>query len=199
MGVAQRWKALPRAAKWAIAASVIGGAYLGVIDPLLAARQASVFAGDRAARKLEDYTRRSSQFAEAKSKIEFGTKQFGDVALPASGRGAESVASNKIRAALADRGVSQWDIQTARGVQLARDVSEALAPGEGEELQKIVFTVNLTDEPDVVAEVIAEIEGMPEVTMIGAVSLRRLNNQENHVQATLSPETWVVVRREERR
>ena len=199
MGLADRWRGLPRATQWLIIAGVGVGAYLGVIDPLLATRQASVFAADRAARKLEDYSRRSSQFEAAKRQIEFGTDQFGEVAPPSSARGAESIASNRIRAALSDRSVAEWDIQTARGVPLRGGAFDALATGEGEELQKVVFTVNLTDTPDVVAEVIAEIEAMPEVTTIGQVQLRKLNGTERHVQAMLTPETWVIVRREDGR
>ncbi len=199
MGLAERWKGLPRAARWLLIAGVAIGGYLGVVDPLLASRQASAFAADRAARKLEDYARQSGRWEEAKRQIEFGARQFGEVRLPGSGRGMEAEASNRIRAALADRGIAEWDIQTARGVPLARGIPSELEGGEGEELQKVTFTVRLTDEPDVVAEVIAEIERMPEVTTIGQVQLRRLSGDEAMVQATLTPETWVLARREDRR
>ena len=197
-GLGERWKKLPRASKWLVVAVIGMGAYFA-IEPVLDARMLAASRADEAAERLHQYSQRSSQFKAAQNEIGLGTTQFGDVEMPSSGTGVVSAASNRIREALTDRGITEWNIQTRRGVPLGRGVLGELVEGEDQEIQRVTFDVQLTDAPEVVAAVLAEIERMPEVTTIGNVEIRKAGGDGRKVQARLTPETWVIVRREERR
>lgn len=197
-GLGARWKALPRAMKWLIAAGVVAAGYFA-IEPLLDMRMLAASRADDASERLLQYSKRSQQFQAAQQDIRLGTTQFGEVDMPTSGTRVDSTASNKIREALSDRGITEWNIQTRRGVPLGRGVLNELLDGDGEEIQRVTFDVQLTDTPEVVMAVLAEIERMPEVTTIGTLEFRKAGGDSKKVQARLTPETWVIVRREERR
>lgn len=194
----ERWKGLPRATKWLVIAVVGTIAYFAV-EPLLDARMLAASRADESAERLRQYSQQSRQFKKAQDEIRLGTTQFGEVEMPSSGTGVVSTASNKIREALSDRGITEWNIQTRRGVPLGRGVLTELLESEGEEIQRVSFDVQLTDAPEVVTTVLAEIEQMPEVTTIGSVEIRKVGGDAQKVQARFTPETWVIVRREERR
>ena len=196
--VVERWRGLPRAGKWLVVAGIGMGGYF-VVEPVLDARLLASSRADRAAETLEEYSRQSRRWKDAQQSIVLGATAFGEVALPGVRSGAVSAASNKIREALSDRGITEWNIQTQRGIKVSGGVLDELLEGEGDELQRVTFQVQLTDTPGVVAAVLAEIERMPEVTTIGRVEILRVAGEERKVQARLAPETWVIVRREERR
>jgi hypothetical protein len=196
--LAKRWKSLPRATKWIVIAALATGAYFA-IEPVLDARMLAASRADEAAEQLHQFSQRSRQFQQAQQDIGRGTTQFGDVEMPGAGTNVVSTASNKIREALSDRGITEWNIQTRRGVPLGRGVLGELLEGDDQEIQRVTFDVQLTDTPEVVTAVLAEIERMPEVTTIGSVEIRKSGGDGRKVQARLTPETWIIVRREERR
>lgn len=198
MSLSERWRGLPRSMRWLVLAGAVVVGYLGVVDPMLAARQEANVSADRSAARLQEFARQSNRLQGAGAEIARGTSRFGAVGVPGRDSGTVSAASRKIREALTDRGIEEWNIQTQRASELPR-VLEDLLEDESDELQRVTFNVTLTDEPEVVVAVLSEIERMPEVTTIGRLEIRRASGEEGRVTATLYPETWTIVRRGEGR
>lgn len=191
-----RWQALPRTAKWAIFAAIGMGLYFGVVELALDQTNKLDSAADLAALKLREYERQEASRAEALDRIAVGSAAFGSVQVPAKDSTRVTKVSDQIGTILTDHGVTEWNVQTARGSPLGRALLPSLYRPDVEELQKVVFTVTLTDRQATVLAVIADLERIPEIAAINTATLRRAEKGKDRISATLSPEVWVVVPRE---
>jgi hypothetical protein len=191
-----RWKSLPRAAKWAVYGGLFVAAYFAVVQPVLDKTNALSAAADLAALQLRQYDTQEASRAEALARIAMGASAFGPVTLPAKDPTRVSSVSDAIARVLGDRGVVEWNVQTQRSSALGRGVLPGLIKPDTEELQRVVFTVTLTDRTATVLGVIADLERMPEIATIGQVQLRRAEKGKDRISATITPEVWVIVSRE---
>ena len=194
-----RWRTLPRAAKWLVYGGVFVGGFFAVILPILDATNALTARADLAALQLRQYDTQEASRAEAISRIALGTSAFGPVGVPAKDPALMTRVSDAIATILGERGVTEWNVQTQRGTPLGRAVLPGLYKPETEELQKVVFNVTLTDRTATVLGVIADLEQVPEITAIGQTTLRRADKGKDRIAATLTPEVWVIVPRENAR
>lgn len=191
-----RWRTLPRTAHWAIIAALAIGAYFGIVEPVLNYTNKLDAAADLAELKLREYDRQEASRAEALDRIAIGSAAFGEVQIPAKDPNLVSRISDQIAAILNDHGVVEWNVQTLRGSPVGRTILPALYRPDTEELQRIVFTVTLTDRTATVLSVITELERIPEITAISSAQLRRAEKGKDRISATLNPEVWVIVPRE---
>lgn len=194
--VMARWRALPRSAKWGAMGLGFLLAYFVIVDPLLAFTNKLDAAADVAQIQLREYDRQEASRAEALDRIAIGSAAFGSVEIPAKDSSRVTKVSDQIGAILNDHGVKEWNVQTARGSPLGRALLPALYRPDSEELQKVTFTVTLTDRQATVLSVIAELERIPEIAAINSVQLRRAEKGKDRISATLSPEVWIIVPRE---
>jgi len=191
-----RWRSLPRVARWVILAGLGIGAYYGIVEPVLDMTNKADAAADLAALQLREYDKQEASRAEAQARIAIGSTSFGEVALPTKDANLVSRISDQIAAILNDHGVTEWNVQTLRGSPLGRAVLPSLFRPDTEELQRVVFTVTLSDRTATVLSVIADLERIPGIAAISSAQLRRTEKGKDRIAATLSPEVWVIVPRE---
>ena len=191
-----RWRALPRAARWGIFAAAGIGAYFLIVEPLMESTASLSAKADNAARQLREYDRQKAARTEALAQIALGASAFGEVAVPSKDSRLVNQVQNQITRLLGDHGVTEYNLQQLRGNALGRGVLTGLIKPEAEELQRVQITVTLTDKTSTVLSVIADLERIPEISAFGQTQLRRLDKTKDRVQATVTPEVWVVVSRE---
>lgn len=198
-GVVARFRALPRAARWGLLFVAFVVAYFGVVEPVMDLTAKMNAAADRAGSRLATYSQQAKARRDQSNKIDLGVKRFGDVRLPDKDPKRSNEVFTKISDTLKARNISKPSITQNRGVSLGKDVlQELLEPNQ--EVQRLVFELKLEGSPEDVAGVIADLERIPEVTSIGQVVLRRLGKEEERkLQATITPEVWIIAERGGRR
>jgi len=195
--LAQRWSKLPRAARWLVVFGLLVGFYFGVVEPLLTETAEANARADRAAGELEAFREQADSLEGAETTIKIGLTNFGLVEMP-DARATD--ASDRIDAVLRKCDVEDWSFQQQRGVPLGRDAAPGLVEDpDAEEVQRVVFNIQLTARADVVIDVIADLERSPELTAVGQIVLRRTDEERALVQANIQPETWIIVPKEGQR
>ncbi len=183
--------------RWAILFAAALGLYLLVVEPMLEHAAARSVAAERAAERLEEVRRQSGAIQEAEATIAMGVARFGGVLMPEAGSGRDRVVSEKIRRILADRGVRDSRISQQRGTELKGPAVQEMVGGDRYRVERVVFSVEVTDEAATVMGVLADVERLPEVAAIGEVTLRKVSRDEDRVQLVMSPEAWVLRERDQ--
>lgn len=197
--IIKRFRALPRAARWGLGFVVFIAAYFGVVEPVMDLTSKKNAEADRAGSRLTTYANQATARKEQSVKLATGVKRFGDVNLPSK----DSTLSNKLFSKISDilktRNIAKPSITQNRAIALGKDVLvNLLEPNQ--EIQRLVFELKIEGSPEDVAGVIADLERIPEVTTVGQVVLRRLGKEEERkLQATITPEAWVIAERGGRR
>ncbi len=192
----ERWRSLPRAVRWAALFGVALIAYLGVIEPMIDGANQSAVRAERAAEELDEIRQQSGAIKEAEATIAMGVARYGGVLMPEAGTGRDRVVSERIREILTDRGVRDSRISQQRGTELKGPDVEKLVNTDEFSVERVVFSVEVTDKASTVMGVLADVERLPEVAAIGEVTLRKVSRDEDRVQLIMSPETWVLRQRE---
>lgn len=190
----QRFRTLPRAARWAVFAGAILVAYFAVVEPVI----------DRintTASRADD--RESALVALAKdpigaqsSEVALGVRKFGAVELPGDPE-VRSVAFNRRVVEVLSKHRIRNDTSTTRTMPLGAGPLKS-AYTEEERIDRLVREVQFSATPEELAAVIADLESSPEVAAVSRVQLRRGDNQDTaarQLKVTLAVETWVVNRR----
>lgn len=194
-----RYKAFPRSMRWLIVFAVFAGVYFVVIEPALNMMTEWNNAADRAAIALRRYEEQATARDAADTRIAIGVTRLGDVAMPNALRDRSNVLYTKIGSILDKHGVVRPSITQGRPIPLGKGVLAELV-GANEEVQRLTFDVKLEGDPDTILKVIADLERTPEVTTLGTLQLRRTGkDDERKLQATLTPEAWVIAERGGRR
>lgn len=191
-----RWSGLPRAARWGVLAGVALAAYFAVVEPGLDRMNAVASRADRLEARVEEAARRERDRPKAVQEIALGMTRFGGVVMPGDSASGTSAVLSRIDEILTSRDVADWSVQTRRPESLGRGVLEELIDGDTQQVRRVVFDLELTALPEVVIEVLSDLERTAEVTAVREVEIRRLNDDEPMVRATIAPETWVVAARD---
>ena len=198
-GIISRFRSLPRAARWGLGFVVFVVAYFGAVEPVIDTTARLNAAADRADSRLATYSAQAKAREAQSDKLLIGVKRFGDARLPDSDPKRSNEVFTKISDTLKTRNISKPSITQNRGVSLGKDVLLDLL-GPTQEVQRLVFELKLEGSPEDVIGVIADLERIPEVTTIGQVVLRRMGKEEDRkLQATITPEVWIIAERGGRR
>jgi hypothetical protein len=193
----ERWRSQPRAVRWAVLFGVALVAYLLAVEPMIDAGNERSVRAERAAAELEAVRRQSGAIQEAEAAIAVGVARFGGVMMPEAGSGRDRALSEKIRQILSDRGVRDSRISQQRGTELKGPSVEQMVGSDQYRVERVVFSVEVTDKASTVMGVLADVERLPEVAAIGEVTLRKVSRDEDRVQLVMSPEAWVLRERSE--
>lgn len=198
-GIVSKFKSLPRAARWGIGFVAFVVAYFGIVEPVIDLTSKLNAAADRDGSRLAAYSAQAQAREDQSNSLQIGLKRFGDVALPTTDTNRSNQVFTKISNTLKERNIAKPSITQSRGVSLGKDaLLELLSPNQ--EVQRLAFEIKLEGSPEDVAGVIADLERIPEITTISQVVVRRLGKEEDRkLQATITPEVWVIAERGGRR
>lgn len=196
--LSDRWAVLPRAARWLIMAGAFVAAYFVVVEPALVWTERLDTKADILQSGLERERERRGAESDAGQTLARGASQFGDVLPP--GRAERSgVLNARIEEALRGRAVSGLSIKARAPLPLGR-ASMAGVIGENEQVQRLILDLDFEAPPEVAMSILAELERSKEVASVGRVILRRVEKDgQKLVQASVSPEAWIIAPRGERR
>lgn len=195
--LADRFVALPRAARWAVLALVLVGAYLLGIEPAIDAAASVNDRADRREAMLRWLDRESSNPDGEVSQIRSGVERFGKVDPPGDPRQRSEQISEALTRILTAHDVRE-QTTTSRTVPLSTGPMIAfLQPNQI--LQKQVVEVTFESPPEVVARVVADLEREPCVSTVSRITMRRTEEQDRSrrggggmVRAGLTVEAWFV-------
>jgi len=188
-----RFKKLPRAAKWAAAALAFFTAYFAIIEPALDATARYAARADTLQSALVRANQRARGSAGLAADLKLGTARFGDKLSPWENPGSGAL-NKRISDVLGEHGVSAWTSDERRAANLPRDTFEGLlAPDE--RARRIVVDLDFESHPIIATRVIADLERAPEVHAISRLTLRKVDNQKrNTIAVNTSVETWTVAK-----
>lgn len=188
--IAEKFRDLPRAARWGICAGAIVLAYFVAIEPIIDGINATnAKAEDREGALI---TLARDPISSQSSELALGVKKFGAVELPGEPE-IRSVAFNRrVVEILAKHKIK--DSSTTRLMPLgAGPLKDAY--GEANRIDRQVREIQFDATPEDIAAVVADLESAPEVAAISRVQLRRGDQQDSAarlLKATISVEAWVV-------
>ncbi|MEO1130200.1 MAG: hypothetical protein AAFX05_10915 [Planctomycetota bacterium] len=194
-----RWKSLPRSARWLGIFGVILLLHFLVVEPLLDQTARANVQADRAATELAAFREQAGSLQAAANTINIGTTYFGEVAMPSSRTAATTAAQDRIDAVIRSYDVESWSVQLQRPTPLGQKVAPDLVDTDVDELQYIQFNLQISARADVIMDVISDLERSPELTTISQIRMQRSDEEQAMVQATILPVTWIVVPKEVQR
>lgn len=206
-----RFRALPRAARWAILAGIAFGAYFLVIEPLL--DRTNRF--DARADAIEDNLRRAGRLADQDSDegrlVINGMQAFGRPQPPNAASARPEAVQRVVDQVLESHGVANRT-KTERSSTITGDRARALA-ADGR-LERSIIEVSFEAPQEVVAAIIADLERSPGISSISRVKIDRTavrglfgedlggsgpggaatGSSAGRVRATISAEAWVLIK-----
>lgn len=191
-----RWDAMPRALRWATAGLGAVVFYFGVAEPVLDATAKVRSRADAKAAMLAQYESNRQTLEAADKTVALGVSRLGNIEMPVESE-TRAVEFNRV----IDGILSKHDLSdrssTSRTVPLGNKSSLTSVIDSAYQVDRLVTDLQLVAEPEAIAEIIADFEEHPIVTTISRVQLRKAEGRDvgRAVRATLSVETWVLVKK----
>lgn len=197
MTLLDRYRRLPRSARWLVMLVAVVVLYFGVVEPTLDVYNRAVGRGDAAQAVLERYLGAGDTIKRAGETALLGVRQFGEVEYPGDPETRPPAMNKVIDEILRKHGVT-GQTSTTRTTPLARGplVTRVSATHRIERLTKVL---EFQADPDVVAKVIADLEQNPIVTTISNVQVRQAEGRARgtkQVAASITVESWLLARKE---
>lgn len=191
MTLAERYRSLPRAARWGLIAVGVIIAYFAAIEPALdRINKVRAKVGTKEA-ILASYERDQDKLRMAYNEIGAGLTRYGDVSFEFADRSdARATEFNKtVAAILKKHGVSQ-STTTARPATLGTGPLQD-AVGQGYRVERLINEYQFEAEPEVVTAVLADLERSPLVSAVSRIQVRKGDAKEGRkVRAVIAAELW---------
>jgi hypothetical protein len=189
----ERWKQQPRSMQWAILAALGLAAFYGLVDPLLEATEKVKSRADAKAAMLDQYQQNRQALETADKTVALGVSRLGNIEMPIE---SESRAVDFNR--MIDDVLSRQDLgdrsSTSRTVPLGNNSALAGVIDASLKVDRLVTELQLTGQPEAIAQIIADLERNPLVTTISRVQMRKAEGRDSgrNIRASISVETWVL-------
>ncbi|MCW5764528.1 MAG: hypothetical protein KIT68_00965 [Phycisphaeraceae bacterium] len=189
-----RFKALPRAAKWLTAFVVFIGAYFLAIEPMLDAIRKYNVEADKIEAELAARRDTRDRVLNSAGEMERAMLAYGKPALPGKGADAAAALERRLNQVLAAHGVRETRKTFKDPVPLT--VGREQTP----RYNRVAIELNFECDTTKLLAVLKDLERAPEVTAIGRLSVRRVNEPAGRgakgdsglLQVQMSPETWTL-------
>lgn len=189
----ERWKQQPRAMQWAILAGLGLAAFYGLIDPLLETTAKVKARADAKAAMLDQYQQNRQALETADKTVALGVSRLGNIEMPIESE-SRAVEFNR----MIDDVLSRQDLgdrsSTSRTVPLGNNSALAGVIDASLKVDRLVTELQLTGQPEAIAQIIADLERNPLVTTISRVQMRKAEGRDSgrNIRASISVETWVL-------
>ncbi len=197
--VLDKFRSLPRAARWGVLAILVFSAYFLVVEPILELTSAHDSAADTIERSLGRTADLASEDSDDGRTLSSGIKAFGRPQLPSDPKTRPEAIQRVVDEVLEAHGV-ETRTKTERTSTLTGDKARALVGAD--KLERYIVEVSFEADQGTVAQVIADLEQSPVVSAVSrvkidrsAVGSRYIDDPEKsgagRVRATISAESWV--------
>lgn len=185
----ERYRAMPRAARWGVWFVAFLFAVFVIVIPVLDKINSLNFKADDRISQLVALTHDPSGSA---ADIALGVRKFGEVNLPGDEQ-TRAVAFNRRVSSILEKHKIK-DNSTTRKMTLGQGPLKD-AYGDGNRIDRLVREVQFEATPEDIAAVISELENAPEVAAVSRVQIRRGDSRDTAgriLKVTLSAEAWVL-------
>jgi hypothetical protein len=196
----ERFRALPRAARWLAYFGAFCLGYFLVIQPAI--DQVNEFNGRAAAARDElgvEGVAKTQRQAVA-TQVRAGLSIFGPVAFPGDPAERSQAFNRTINEVLSKHSI-RGDRRITRTAPLGTGPIDAVA-GFGKRVDRLIMDLQFDASPEQVSAILADLESAPEVAAITRVQLRRETAGEGSaapgrmLRVSLSAEAWILARKE---
>lgn len=193
-----RYKTLPRSARWLgwLVAIVVG--YFAIVEPLLDWRTSLNTKADALAASLDRENELASAASSAGSTVAVSHAMFGSPMLPGTDAVRKQAFSSRVNAILRDHQIIARI--TERQIPLRDPQAAALVDPEFR-VERLVLDLSFEASPETVAKLLADLEKAEEVSGVGRLSVRKVTDAPRGskdpgrlVRAQISVETWLAVK-----
>lgn len=187
--LSDKFRTLPRAARWGVSALGILVAYFIIAEPLIDKMNTLNSRADDRVGALVALTYDPSGSA---ADIALGVRKFGEVLLPGDEQ-TRSVAFNRRVSSILEKHKIK-DNSTTRKMPLGQGPLKEVY-GDVSRIDRLVREVQFEATPEDLAAVIAELESAPEVAAVSRIQIRRGDQKDTAgriLKATVSAEAWIV-------
>lgn len=196
-----RYRALPRAMRWALWALAIVVIYLTVLDPYVIGKAAQLHTkASETAASLEKLNKQaaSSQWQDAVNSVtKFGEAALSDVDATGQGGDESHVAFNaRITAVMQGHKIANYQ-KNNRLVAMGEGPLKRSINIASEQVDRVQAEIKFDASPETFAAVLADLEKAPEVSAISEVDVRRAERDASNrmLQVTIKAETWSITRK----
>jgi len=198
--LAERFRAIPRAARWAIAAGAAFAAYFLIVEPVLDSRTALTVRGDDKAKQLAAARSGSADAESAETDLRTGIARFGVPELPGPPIERSEALTRRIASVLQSHGIRDHT-STVKESPLS---STSLAGVFGAEyrVDRLITELQFDASPETFMGILADLERSPEVAAVSRVALRKSapaagsrSSSSRSLKATIAVEAWELVRK----
>ncbi len=184
-----KFRDLPRAARWGIVAVGLLVAYFLVIEPVIdTINKVNSKADDRIGQLVALTHDPSGNAAD----IALGVRKFGEVLLPGDEQTRSVAFNRRVSAILAKHKIN--DNSTTRKMPLGQGPLKDVY-GDASRIDRLVREVQFEGTPEDIAAVISELESAPEVAAVSRIQIRHGDQKDTAgriLKATVSAEAWIV-------
>lgn len=200
MTLLDRFRELPRASRWGLAAGGFLLFYFVVVEFALDRWNRWSAQADRQQAVLREWTEGSRARTDDETAVFNGRRVYGPAQFP----GPDAERSQALRARVADvlkkHGVREYD-ERGRDLLLGNGPL-AGAVGSGARVRRVVRDISFDCTPETMTDILADLEASPEVSAVSRVFVRKLTGSgtrnasgaARNVGVTMSVETWALAR-----
>lgn len=198
--LADRYRALPRAVRWAVIAGLAFVGYFVVVEPILEKRAAFEVKADEKAKQLAAARSGTGDAEVAETDLKTGVTRFGLPQLPGPPAERADALTRCIATVLQTHGVRDHT-STVKETPLS---SGALSSAFGADyrVDRLITELQFDASPEVFMGVLADLERSPEVAAVSRVQLRKStpapgakSSSSRLVRASIAVEAWELVRK----
>lgn len=191
MTLAQRYTALPRAARWLIIGLGVVVLYFLILEPVLNQYNRVAAKVQSRSQTLAAYERDKEQIKAAGATVRVGVSRYGNVSFEFSEKSDARVSefNEAVASILRKHGVSQVT-RTARPATLGSGPL-LTAVGPAYRVERLINEYQFEAEPETVTAVVADMERTPLVSSVSRVQMRKGDARDGRrVKATIAAELW---------
>jgi len=187
----ERWRSLPRAARWLIAFGLIVVLYFAVAEPALDWRARASARADALEAGLARQAERAAGTSADAAALALAASRFGSPSLPGGEERIREL-NRRVEDIFSRHTVSNLTIRARSPASLGREALAGAVP-QGLQAQRAALDIEFEASPETTSAVLAELEGAPEVAAVGRLTLRRTDRDgRKRVAVSVSPEAWII-------
>lgn len=195
-----RISALPRAARWGVIALIGMAMYFAIIEPAVGAIATANSRGDASEAALDRFEQGGQAVKDAAENWALGVRRFGEVEYPGSPDTRPLEFDRAVDAVLKKHNIVGHTSTTKTGPMGAGPLVSSV--GTGKHVERVIKTIELTADPEVVGAVIADLEATPVVSTISSVTLRQPDSRDKTtraISASITLEAWTLAKKDKGR
>ncbi|CAG1003563.1 hypothetical protein PHYC_03075 [Phycisphaerales bacterium] len=197
--IVQRYRGLPRSARWLVWLLALVVAYFGLVERVLDFYAYWRAEGDRSEAGLVKLAEAGDIVKRAGNTALDGVKHFGGVDYPGDPNARVRVFNKAVTEILSKHSIS-GETSTTRTMPLTGNGPLVKKLPANFRIDRVTRVLEFEAEPDAIVKVIADLEQSPLVSTISNVQIMRQaegrDQSSRHVHASITVETWVMAKKE---